>query len=58
MLFQKLHPYDGPSAEVISTKWEQMAHSNGTSDIHKNIVIKIPMCEEGLIAVSVLEEKR
>ncbi len=50
---------DGPiSAEVISTKWEQMVHeAMELSDIHKNIVIKIPMCEEGLIAVSVLEEK-
>ena len=50
---------DGPiSAEVISMKWEQMVEEAvELSKIHKNIVIKIPMCEEGLVAVKVLKEK-
>ncbi|NLN47759.1 MAG: fructose-6-phosphate aldolase [Clostridiales bacterium] len=50
---------DGPiSAEVISMKWQQMVgEAVELSKIHKNIVIKIPMCEEGLIAVKVLKEK-
>ncbi len=49
---------NGPiSAEVISMKWEQMVEeAKELSKIHKNIVIKIPMCEEGLIAVKVLKE--
>lgn len=47
---------DGPiSAEVISLKSEEMvAEARELVKIHKNIVIKIPMCEEGLKAVSVL----
>lgn len=50
---------DGPiSAEVISMKWKQMVEEAIVlSKIHENIVIKIPMCEEGLIAVKVLKEK-
>ena len=50
---------DGPiSAEVISMKWQTMVEEAvELSKIHKNIVIKIPMCEEGLIAVKVLKEK-
>lgn len=50
---------DGPiSAEVISMEWEQMVEeAMELSGIHKNIVIKIPMCEQGLIAVKVLREK-
>lgn len=50
---------DGPiSAEVISMKWQQMVEEAvELSKIHKNIVIKIPMCEEGLIAVKILKEK-
>lgn len=50
---------DGPiSAEVISMKWQTMVEEAvELSKIHRNIVIKIPMCEEGLIAVKVLKEK-
>ncbi len=50
---------DGPvSAEVISMKWEQMVEEAvELSKIHKNTVIKIPMCEEGLIAVKILKGK-
>ena len=50
---------DGPiSAEVISMKWETMVEEAiELSQIHKNIVIKIPMCEEGLKAVKALKEK-
>ena len=50
---------DGPiSAEVISMEWETMVkEAIELSQIHKNIVIKIPMCEEGLKAVKALKEK-
>lgn len=50
---------DGPiSAEVISMEWQRMVEEAvELSKIHRNIVIKIPMCEEGLIAVKVLKEK-
>ena len=50
---------DGPiSAEVISMKWQQKeVEAVELSKLYKNIVIKIPMCEEGLIAVKVLKEK-
>ncbi len=50
---------DGPiSAEVINMKWKQMVEEAIVlSKIHENIIIKIPMCEEGLIAVKVLKEK-
>ena len=50
---------DGPiSAEVISMEWALMVEEAiELSQIHKNIVIKIPMCEEGLKAVKVLKEK-
>lgn len=49
----------GPiSAEVISMKAEEMVpEAVELSKIHKNIVIKIPMCEEGLKAVKILKEK-
>ncbi|MEW6459004.1 MAG: fructose-6-phosphate aldolase [Bacillota bacterium] len=48
---------DGPvSAEVISTEAEAMvAEAEELSQIHPNVVIKIPMIPEGLKAVSVLE---
>lgn len=51
---------DGPiSAEVISMKAEEMVHEAiDLAKIHKNIIIKIPMCEEGLKAVKILKEKR
>jgi len=51
---------DGPiSAEVISLVSEQMVEEAiKLSKIHKNIVIKIPMCEEGLKAVKQLSDKK
>ncbi|MGL5330527.1 MAG: fructose-6-phosphate aldolase [Peptostreptococcaceae bacterium] len=50
---------DGPiSAEVISLNHEGMiAEAEKLCKIHKNIVIKIPMTEEGLKAVNVLSKK-
>lgn len=50
---------DGPiSAEVISLDSENMINEAlELSEIHKNIVIKIPMTSEGLKAVSVLSKK-
>lgn len=50
---------DGPiSAEVISMKAEEMVpEAIELSKIHKNIVVKIPMCEEGLKAVKILKDK-
>lgn len=50
---------DGPiSAEVISLKSLEMIEEGiELSKLHKNIVVKIPMCEEGLKAVSELSKK-
>lgn len=50
---------DGPiSAEVISLEADKMfEEALELSKIHKNIVIKIPMTEEGLKAVSILSKK-
>ncbi len=50
---------DGPiSAEVISLEANQMViEARELAKIHKNIVIKIPMCEEGLKAVYVLAKE-
>lgn len=50
---------DGPiSAEVISLKADGMIEEAlELSKIHKNIVIKMPMTEEGLKAVNVLSAK-
>lgn len=50
---------DGPiSAEVISLEHEKMIEeARELSKLHKNIVIKIPMCEEGLKAVSILNKE-
>lgn len=50
---------DGPiSAEVISMDSEGMIkEGEELSKIHENIVIKIPMCAEGLKAVSALNKK-
>lgn len=50
---------DGPiSAEVISLKSEEMIEEGRElAKIHKNIVIKIPMCEEGLKAVYALAKE-
>ncbi|MEW5898319.1 MAG: fructose-6-phosphate aldolase [Bacillota bacterium] len=51
---------DGPiSAEVISsTAPEMIAEAEGLAAIHPNVVIKIPMTEEGLKAVKALSEKK
>lgn len=50
---------DGPiSAEVISLDHEGMVkEAEKLCQIHKNIVIKIPMTEEGLKAVNILSKK-
>ena len=47
---------EGPvSAEVISLKKDEMVNEAiELAGIHKNIVIKIPMCAEGLKAVKIL----
>lgn len=47
---------EGPvSAEVISLKKDEMVkEAIELAGIHKNIVIKIPMCKEGLKAVKIL----
>ncbi len=49
---------DGPiSAEVMGLKSEEMVkEAKNLVTIHKNIVIKVPMCEEGLKAVSILSK--
>lgn len=49
---------DGPvSAEVLALDWEGMVdEGRELANIHKNIVIKIPMTKEGLRAVKVLTE--
>lgn len=50
---------DGPvSAEAVSLKTEEMVkEAEELSSIHKNIVVKIPMTEEGLRAVKILSKK-
>lgn len=50
---------DGPiSAEVISLKHEEMIEeAKGLVKLHKNVVIKIPMCEEGIKAVNILSKE-
>lgn len=50
---------DGPiSAEVVSTEAEGMVkEADELVKIHKNIVIKIPMTEEGLKATKILSSK-
>ena len=50
---------DGPiSAEVLSMDHKQMIEeAEKLAAIHDNIVIKIPMCAEGLKAVKDLSEK-
>lgn len=47
---------DGPiSAEVVSLKHDEMVEeAKEFAKIHKNIIIKVPMTEEGLIAVKEL----
>ena len=50
---------DGPiSAEVISMNSEDMVmEARQLAKMHKNVVIKIPMCEEGLKAVNCLSSE-
>ncbi|MEG0249839.1 MAG: fructose-6-phosphate aldolase [Peptostreptococcus sp.] len=50
---------DGPiSAEVLSMNHEKMIEeAQKLADIHDNIVVKIPMCAEGLKAVKILSER-
>ncbi|EDS76757.1 putative transaldolase [Clostridium botulinum C str. Eklund] len=50
---------DGPiSAEVISLNCDDMTkEARELAKIHKNIVIKIPMCEEGIKAVNILSKE-
>lgn len=50
---------DGPiSAEVISLEYEQMVlEGEELAAIHPNVVIKIPLTEAGLKAISTLKEK-
>lgn len=50
---------DGPiSGEVISMDCEGMLkEAREIAKIHKNMVVKIPMCEEGLKAVSALSKE-
>lgn len=50
---------DGPiSAEVVSMERGKMVReADELTKIHSNIVIKIPMCEEGLKAVKILSAK-
>ena len=50
---------DGPiSAEVMALECNEMVkESEELVNIHKNIVIKLPMCKEGLKAVKILSQK-
>jgi transaldolase len=50
---------DGPiSAEVISLEYEQMVREGEElATIHSNVVIKIPLTEAGLKAISTLKKK-
>jgi transaldolase len=50
---------DGPiSAEVMSLEAEKMVkEARDLAQLHKNIVIKIPMCEEGLKAAYILSKE-
>jgi transaldolase len=50
---------DGPvSGEVVATDANGMVkEAEELAKIHKNIVVKIPMCKEGLKAIKVLDSK-
>lgn len=50
---------DGPiSGEVISMECDGMVkEAREIAKIHKNMIVKIPMCEEGLKAVSILSKE-
>ena len=47
---------DGPvSVEVVSTEFNSMVtEARGLAKIHKNVVVKIPICSEGLKAIKTL----
>ncbi|MGB1041716.1 MAG: transaldolase family protein, partial [Flavobacteriales bacterium] len=50
---------DGPvSAEVISTDFDGMVKEGlALADLHKNIVVKVPMIPEGIKAIKYFSEK-
>ena len=50
---------DGPiSAEVIATEWEEMVEEGrDLSQIHENVVVKVPVGPEGLRAAKKLREE-
>jgi len=50
---------DGPvSAEVVALQAEGMVkEAEELAKLHKNIVVKIPMCQEGLKAIKILDSK-
>jgi len=50
---------DGPvSGEVVATEAEGMVkEAEDLAKIHENIVVKIPMCQEGLKAIKILDSK-
>ncbi len=50
---------DGPvSAEAVATEAEGMVkEAEDLAKLHKNIVVKIPMCKEGLKAIKILYSK-
>lgn len=59
LLNEILQVVDGPvSAEVVSTDYDgMMKEALELAEIHKNIVIKIPLIPEGIKAVKSLSEK-
>jgi transaldolase len=50
---------DGPvSAEVLSTEYEGMIReAEMLSSLHENIVVKVPMCKDGVKAIRYLTDK-
>jgi len=50
---------DGPvSAEVLSTDYESIINEAETlSSLHENIVVKVPMCKDGIKAIRYLSDK-
>lgn len=50
---------DGPiSVEAVSTEAKAMvSEARGLSKIHKNVVVKIPICGEGLRAIKILSKE-
>lgn len=46
------------SAEVVSVEWEQMVRDGRKlSEIHKNVVVKLPLIRDGIRACSVLAKE-